>query len=83
MRALSGIMAGLLLFVGQGWADEEHHHALTEAEVGAVQFETSCAKDVTASFNRGVALLHSFQYEQTRQAFAEIAKEDPHCAMAQ
>jgi hypothetical protein len=74
----------LLLLVSASWAQEEHHHhALTEEEVGSVQFETSCSKDVAASFNRAVALLHSFQYEQTRQAFAEIAKEDSKCAMAQ
>ncbi len=65
------------------WADEEHHHALTEQEVGSVQFGTSCSKDVAASFNRAVALLHSFQYEQSRQAFTQISKEHPECAMAQ
>jgi hypothetical protein len=84
MRSLSGTIAGLLVLVSLGWAQEEHHHhALTEEEVGSVQFETSCSKDVAASFNRAVALLHSFQYEQTRQAFAEIAKAHPDCAMAQ
>ena len=84
MRSSSALLTGLVLLVSMAWAQEEHHHhALTEEEVGSVQFETSCAKDVTASFNRAVALLHSFQYEQTRQAFAEIAKEDPKCAMAQ
>jgi len=30
-----------------------------------------------------VALLHSFQYEQARQAFSEISAQDPTCAMAQ
>jgi hypothetical protein len=84
MRSRIGFIAGFFLLITAAWAQEEHHHhALTEEEVGSVQFETSCAKDVAASFNRAVALLHSFQYEQTRQAFAEIAKEDPQCAMAQ
>lgn len=84
MRSLSGSLAGLVVLVSLGWAQEEHHHhALTEEEVGSVQFETSCSKDVVASFNRAVALLHSFQYEQTRQAFAQIANEDPKCAMAE
>ena len=84
MRSLSGLLAGLLLLVSAAWAQEEHHHhALTDEEVGSVQFATSCSKDVAASFNRAVALLHSFQYEQTRQAFSEIAKAHPDCAMAQ
>jgi tetratricopeptide (TPR) repeat protein len=34
-------------------------------------------------FNRAVALLHSFQYEQARQAFSELFGQDPKCAMAQ
>jgi tetratricopeptide (TPR) repeat protein len=83
MRPLSGLIAGFFLLVSVAWADEGHHHALTEQEVGSVQFETSCSKDIAGSFNRAVALLHSFQYEQTRQAFAQIAKEHPDCAMAE
>jgi Tfp pilus assembly protein PilF len=65
------------------WCDDEHHHALTAEEVGSVHFVTSCAKPVSLGFNRAVALLHSFQYEQARQAFSEVAKRDPKCAMAQ
>ncbi len=82
MRTLSALIAGLFLMVGVSWADGEHHHALTEQEIGSVHFETSCSTDVAARFNRAVALLHSFQYEQTRQAFTQITKEDPKCAMA-
>jgi hypothetical protein len=83
MRSLSKVIAGLFLLVSVSWADEEHHHALTEQEVGSVQLETSCSKGVAASFNRAVALLHSFQYEQSRQTFTQISKEHPECAMAQ
>jgi hypothetical protein len=83
MRSLSGLLVGLFVLVSVAWADEGHHHALTEQEVGSVQFETSCSHDTGASFNRAVALLHSFQYEQARQAFSQIAKEHPECAMAQ
>jgi hypothetical protein len=82
MRFLSGLIAGFFLFASPVFADEGHHHELTEEEVGSVQFSTSCSKDVTASFNRAVALLHSFQYEKTREAFSEIAAHDSACAMA-
>jgi tetratricopeptide (TPR) repeat protein len=64
-------------------AQENHQHALTEAEVGSVKFSTSCSPTVEKNFNRAVALLHSFQYDHVRQAFTEIAKQDPQCAMAQ
>jgi hypothetical protein len=64
-------------------ADEGHQHKLTEKEVGSVQFATSCAKSVATDFNRAVALLHSFQYEQAGEAFSAISARDPKCAMAQ
>jgi tetratricopeptide (TPR) repeat protein len=64
-------------------AQENHRHALTEEEVGSVRFSTSCSRAVENNFNRAVALLHSFQYEQVQQVFDEIAKQDPTCAMAQ
>jgi hypothetical protein len=82
MRFPSTFIAVFFLVVSAAWADQGHHHSLTEEEVGSVQFSTSCSKDVTARFNRGVALLHSFQYEKTREAFSEVASHDPTCAMA-
>jgi tetratricopeptide (TPR) repeat protein len=33
-------------------------------------------------FERGVALLHSFWYEEAEKEFLQIAKDDPQCAMA-
>src|SRR5262249_31009459 len=33
-------------------------------------------------FARGVALLHSFWYEEAEKEFLDIAKDDPNCAMA-
>ena len=63
--------------------DESHHHVLTEKEVGSVNFANSCSKAVQSDFQRAVALLHSFQYEQTRDAFTDITRLDPQCAMAQ
>ncbi len=52
------------------------------AQFGAVSFAISCAPQVQATFNTGVALLDSFQYEQAQQSFADVANRDPHCAMA-
>ncbi len=83
MRRLELAVCALMVLSAAGWCDEQHHHNLTDSEVGSVHFMTSCAKDVDADFNRAVALLHSFQYEDTRRAFEEIARKDPTCAMAQ
>jgi len=50
--------------------------------LGTVNFPVSCAAPVQPSFRRAVALLHSFQYEIAEKAFADVARNDPQCAMA-
>lgn len=52
------------------------------AGLGSVQFTTSCSSAVAADFNHAVALLHSFEYDEARDAFAGVLKKDPQCAMA-
>jgi hypothetical protein len=64
--------------------DKSHHHHedLTAAQLGTVTFPVSCAPAVQKPFERGVALLHSFWYEEAEKEFQHIAADDPHCAMA-
>jgi hypothetical protein len=50
---------------------------------GKVEFPVSCAPSVQSEFSRGVALLHSFFYEEARRVFTSVAERDPKCAMAQ
>jgi tetratricopeptide (TPR) repeat protein len=50
---------------------------------GTVNFPISCAPAARPEFIRGVALLHSFFYEEARRIFTEVAAKDPTCAMAQ
>ncbi|HEU0272998.1 MAG TPA: hypothetical protein VFQ83_00535 [Candidatus Udaeobacter sp.] len=50
---------------------------------GKVDFPISCAASLQPEFSRGVALLHSFFYEEARRVFTSIAENDPKCAMAQ
>jgi tetratricopeptide (TPR) repeat protein len=66
-------------------AQEDHsHHAHGAAEsLGTVHFPVSCRADVQPAFTRAVALLHSFGYEESRNAFAAVAEKDPDCGMAQ
>src|SRR5215467_9146791 len=51
--------------------------------VGSVTFPITCTSGVQSDFARGVALLHSFFYEEARRVFTSIAGRDPKCAMAQ
>src|SRR5260370_25994999 len=62
--------------------DHHHHEDLTAAQLGTVSFPVSCAPSVEKRFERGVALLHSFWYEEAEREFQQITKDDPHCAMA-
>ena len=60
---------------------QEHDHPTPE-KLGKVSFSTTCDARVQASFNRAVALLHSFTYTPAAEAFQKVAGEDPGCAMA-
>jgi hypothetical protein len=51
-------------------------------QFGDVEFETSCAENVKKDFNLGVALLHSFEYEEAEKVFSKIIYSTPGCAMA-
>ena len=50
---------------------------------GKVDFPVTCAPALRPEFIRGVALLHSFFYEEARRIFTAVAEQDPNCAMAQ
>lgn len=52
------------------------------SQLGKVNFPTSCSADAQPDIEKGVALLHSFQYKESEQTFSEAAARDPKCAMA-
>jgi tetratricopeptide (TPR) repeat protein len=64
------------------WADEGHLHTHAEEKLGTVSFPTSCASAVQKPFERGVALLHSFWFDEAYKQFQQIADQDPQCAIA-
>lgn len=59
-----------------------HDHQGTDRDPGQVNFPITCAKQSQAPFNRAVAWLHSFEYEEAEKAFTEITIADPKCGMA-
>ena len=50
--------------------------------LGRVHFETSCTPQAQEKFDRGLAMVHSFFYPDSVQAFTEAAAADPQCAIA-
>jgi tetratricopeptide (TPR) repeat protein len=77
---IATILAAFVLCAGVGARNANQTSSATN--LGAVNFPISCAPSVQAEFNTGVALLHSFQYQQAEQTFQDEAKNDPTCAMA-
>src|SRR5438552_3018013 len=70
-----------LLLASPGIA--QAHEADTQSAVlGTVSFRTSCDPKVQKDFDRAVAMLHSFWYQAGEDAFRDILKKDPQCAIA-
>src|SRR5438874_350115 len=50
--------------------------------LGTVHLATSCSPAVAAQFDRGLALLHSFEFGASIQSFNQVLAADSTCAMA-
>lgn len=81
MRAIAAL--GVILWATSAAAQNpaQHEHPAPE-RLGRVHFATSCSPGVTADFDRGIALLHSFSFSTAKQAFEGVLAKDPSCAMA-
>ena len=58
------------------------HEAVSAEKLGTVHFAISAGREAQKDFDRAVALLHSFEYEQAEKEFRGIADRDPKCGMA-
>ncbi len=62
---------------------QEHVHGGAPGEgLGRVAFATSCRPDAQIRFERAMALLHSFWWEEGARAFRAVAVADSTCALA-
>lgn len=50
--------------------------------LGKADFANSCIPQVQNSFEQGVLLLHSFEFQQAEQSFRDVESADPHCTIA-
>jgi len=75
--------AAAVIVAANGVHAQEHHHSPEGSEkLGKVSFPISCSGGAQSEFERGVALLHSFWYEEAEKSFKQIAASDATCAMA-
>jgi hypothetical protein len=74
----------VLLFAGASLAlAQEHSHPSGNSEkLGKVSFAVSCAPASQPKFERAVAMLHSFWFEEADRAFSDIIRADSSCALA-
>src|ERR1700743_2392142 len=82
LACIFAIFLNLSVFADDDEHGHHHHEDLTEVQLGTVNFPVSGTAAVQKPFARGVALLHSFWYEEAEKEFLDIAKDDPNCAMA-
>ena len=83
VRPLSAGAVIAALLVAASASAQDHRHGGDPAAVGSVRFPTSCSAAVQPQFERAVAMLHSFWFEQAQATFDQVAQADPGCAMAQ
>jgi tetratricopeptide (TPR) repeat protein len=77
------VLGALLYFALPAGAQESHQHQHEQTEqIGRVNFPVSCQPRAQRLFNRAVAWLHSFEYEQAEKVFEEVAAADSRCGMA-
>src|ERR1041384_518169 len=75
--ACLAVIVPLLLGLSPAFA----HDKTPLDKVGTVRFPTSCAPAVQGQFERAVALLHSFWYEEAVKEFTAVTASDPSCAI--
>jgi hypothetical protein len=84
LRTGQVVAAALALVPWQALAEHEHDHAqMAPDKFGQVHFPTSCKREVQATFEHGLALLHSFAYAKAATVFQEVSAKDPICGLAQ
>ncbi|HEX5836150.1 MAG TPA: hypothetical protein VFY34_19960 [Pyrinomonadaceae bacterium] len=80
-RALLLAIATAVVVITAQAQHDDHRHEPSE-KLGRVNFTVSCTPQAQKQFNRAVAWLHSFEYEEAEKAFLEVAATDPRCGMA-
>jgi tetratricopeptide (TPR) repeat protein len=78
------LLVAPLLFIASTLAvaeDTPQSAVGAQAQLGQVEFPISCAPAAQQQFNRAVAILHSFWYEEAIKAFGAVTETDADCAM--
>jgi tetratricopeptide (TPR) repeat protein len=75
-------IAAALFVVSSATASAQERHSHAGADLGVVSFANSGAASAQGPFQRGIALLHSFEYDEAAEAFRAASNADRNFAMA-
>jgi hypothetical protein len=87
-KAVSVLMTGVMLTAapaGNAQQPDDHQHGPADhvlPQLGKVTFPVSCNAEAGRRFERAMAVLHSFWWEEGDAAFNRVLEADPECAMA-
>jgi tetratricopeptide (TPR) repeat protein len=71
-------LCGLIAVAVSSAANSENH----QHDTGHIHFPVSCTREAQKAFEYGVALVHSFWYDEAEKTFSSVIRVDPACAMA-
>ena len=75
-RVLTMLLLALVLAIPRSSESQ------SKDQLGKVDFANSYSPAVQASFQRSVAMLHSFWYTEAQKSFREVLVQDPSCGIA-
>jgi hypothetical protein len=81
VRAAFAVLAVLAVVSGRAAVAQEHAHGAA-ARLGHVTFPVSCSGAAQQRFERAMAVLHSFWWEEAPRAFGAVLAADSTCALA-
>jgi len=79
---LSALALAVAIVAAPMAAAAQHDQHGPGDKLGTVNFETSCKAATQAEFNRGVALLHSFEFRPALESFTKVLAADESWAIA-
>jgi hypothetical protein len=79
ISGLAVVVAAVSLMAAKTMSQEK---APELTRLGKVDFKVECNSAAQQTFNRAMALYHSFAWKPAGDAFAAVAKADPSCGMA-
>jgi len=80
MSTISKLFAGV--FILTAFYACQSHQTESKNNLGILHFDVTGQPDALADFNKGMLLLHSFEYEDAAESFSEALKKDSAFVMA-